>query len=668
MLGGSSPSQERESATSVPTPGGQTSNDSTAEERRHRGATWRAVAIAVLVMPLQSWWIVQMEVIRYNTWPTMLSLPLHTVFILLLLVGVNALVKRRKPQSALSQGEMLTAYIMLAIAGVIAGYGLVQALVGWIIAPLGRTTAGYDWRPLFLDVLPRWLVVTDESTLAHFYDGESTFLTRKHLLDWGVPTLAWSCFMLAFFGAMLSLNALLRRRWVEEERLTFPLVQLPLAVTEPSGSLFRCRLVWIGFAMAVVLGSVNGLHTLFPAVPSLQPDMNSLNENLGRRWSCFLKYGGSFWPPYFWALGIGFLMPVDITFSYWFFFWLVKLEELLTAAWGWDIAPDAPFTHQQSASALVAVGLFVLWSGRRSLARAIRQALRPSVARRDEEEPLRYRWALGLLVLSVAGMAAFVRLAGAPVWIVFTYLGLYLVASLALSRLRAELGAPQTEVYAAGPYTLLTQLVTPASFPFRGLAILTLLGWTSKAYGMDATPLQMEGFKMLQAARVRSRGLVVAMFVAAIAGLVSGYLALLMPLYSLGADSAKVGFEGPTEAYAALISWTTGVAPAPLQRGFAMGVAFVFTFLLYALRSRFFWWPFHPMGYVLAPMWFTHHLWMSVFVAWTIKALILRYGGLRTYAKALPFFLGLILGDCAIGSIWALLNLLFGIPSFSVWI
>jgi len=158
------------------------------------------------------------------------------------------------------------------------------------------------------------------------------------------------------------------------------------------------------------------------------------------------------------------------------------------------------------------------------------------------------------------------------------------------------------------------------------------------------------------------------MCVAVVAGLVIAYLALLIPLYSLGADSAKVAGFWPTEAYAALITWTTGVAPAPLQRGSAMGVAFLFTFFLYAMRSRFFWWPFHPMGYVLAPMWFTHHLWISVFVAWTIKTLILRYTGLRGYARALPFFLGLILGDCVIGSIWALLNLLFGIPTFSVWI
>jgi hypothetical protein len=73
------------------------------------------------------------------------------------------------------------------------------------------------------------------------------------------------------------------------------------------------------------------------------------------------------------------------------------------------------------------------------------------------------------------------------------------------------------------------------------------------------------------------------------------------------------------------------------------------------------------MGYLLAPMWFTHHLWTSIVVAWVAKLLLLRYGGLRTYAAALPFFFGLILGDCVIGGFWALVSLVFGVPTYSVW-
>jgi hypothetical protein len=69
----------------------------------------------------------------------------------------------------------------------------------------------------------------------------------------------------------------------------------------------------------------------------------------------------------------------------------------------------------------------------------------------------------------------------------------------------------------------------------------------------------------------------------------------------------------------------------------------------------------------MAPLWFAHHLWLPVFIAWLAKLLLLRYGGLRTYAASLPFFLGLILGDCVVGALWTLSNLAFGAPTFTVW-
>jgi len=38
-----------------------------------QAVTWRAILIALLLAPPQTWWIVQMEMIRNNNWPTMLS-------------------------------------------------------------------------------------------------------------------------------------------------------------------------------------------------------------------------------------------------------------------------------------------------------------------------------------------------------------------------------------------------------------------------------------------------------------------------------------------------------------------------------------------------------------------------------------------------------------------
>jgi hypothetical protein len=53
-----------------------------------------------------------------------------------------------------------------------------------------------------------------------------------------------------------------------------------------------------------------------------------------------------------------------------------------------------------------------------------------------------------------------------------------------------------------------------------------------------------------------------------------------------------------------------------------------------------------------------------MFVAWVFKASFLRYGGMRLYAAALPFFLGLILGDFVTGSAWSIVGTLLRLEIF----
>ncbi len=76
------------------------------------------------------------------------------------------------------------------------------------------------------------------------------------------------------------------------------------------------------------------------------------------------------------------------------------------------------------------------------------------------------------------------------------------------------------------------------------------------------------------------------------------------------------------------------------------------------LRLRFWWWPFHPLGYLAANCWGMHWFWVPFFIGWGAKVLTLRYGGLRLYRRMMPLAVGLMMGDMVGRGIWQLGNIL----------
>ena len=74
------------------------------------------------------------------------------------------------------------------------------------------------------------------------------------------------------------------------------------------------------------------------------------------------------------------------------------------------------------------------------------------------------------------------------------------------------------------------------------------------------------------------------------------------------------------------------------------GVGMVAYSILAFLQYRLHWWPLHPVGIAVAPLWMTRLIAFSVFLAWVAKSAIMRYGGIAAYRQARPFFMGLIAG------------------------
>src|ERR1044071_5372836 len=96
-----------------PSPSGMESQNSPAGAQglaRGKAVTWRSVLLCLILLPINAYWVVQMEVIRYSAHPTTISLYFNTIFVLLCLTLLNKAVGKVRPTFALERGELLLIY------------------------------------------------------------------------------------------------------------------------------------------------------------------------------------------------------------------------------------------------------------------------------------------------------------------------------------------------------------------------------------------------------------------------------------------------------------------------------------------------------------------------------------------------------------------------------
>ncbi|MFC1716219.1 DUF6784 domain-containing protein [Candidatus Poribacteria bacterium] len=60
--------------------------------------------------------------------------------------------------------------------------------------------------------------------------------------------------------------------------------------------------------------------------------------------------------------------------------------------------------------------------------------------------------------------------------------------------------------------------------------------------------------------------------------------------------------------------------------------------------------------------------WMPVFICWVAKWTIIKCGSLKSHRQAVPFFIGLILGEFTMGSVWSIIGLILNIPTYKIWV
>ena len=284
--------------------------------------TGRAIIAALILSVANDIWIVHLELLRFNFATT--AVPFYNcLFTLLVATAINMLVRKLRPSLAFSRIELLTIYVMVSISSAIISRNMLQILTGVMGHAYFFQTPENGWGALFMNTLPGWLTVHSAGSLKNFYTGRSTLYTPANFVPWVVPVLAWSFFVGVLLTTLLCLNSILRKQWIEAERLTFPIIMLPLEMTEESGALFKNRLMWLGFAISGGLTLLAGLNYIFPSVPHLQITRHNLSQYITTPpWDAMGNIPMGF---YFWAIGLSYLMPLDLSFSCWVFFWVVKL-------------------------------------------------------------------------------------------------------------------------------------------------------------------------------------------------------------------------------------------------------------------------------------------------------------------------------------------------------
>jgi hypothetical protein len=634
----------------------------------------------------------------------------------------NVALRAASRRLGMSYKEILISYCMMLAGAGIPAFGLTEYVIPTLAGAFYFQSPENNWAGSFFRHIPQCLVPVDLRSygieksdlltrlcysapeklrpahpliIGRFYEGLpqeqrgswAEILSRLPWGPWITPLLIWTAMAYALFFILICFSVVLRKQWVENERLTFPLVQIPLEIAgqEPRGlvpAFFRQKVMWIGFAIPMTLHCLNGLHVYFPIIPGVSLNREFTQLFRTRPWNQMGILG--IWT-HFSVIGFSFLLPLDLSFSLWFFFFIFKLQGIIYGAYGGDVkyVPNYPvpdYAAMQMLGAFLMLGAGMMWAARRHLSDVWRIALRGGPGDRasgspqgaagrfspveDRGEPLPYRTALFGMAAGSVTLALIWQAVGLNFFVGLVVVALFLVTALLLARFVSEGGllfiqAPfrPTDIMSAavGTGPLGMQNLTVLAYLERGLSMFDMRGFL--------LPFLMDIWKMSDAAGLNKRKLLGAIGLSIGIATLGSYMAVLAIGYGYGAATLEPWFtmRSPQQPFQVLKSYLDNPLKPDLAHLQLAAVGAAVAWALLAMRARFPAWPLHPIGYAMGPSWPMIQLWFSIMVGSLMKAAILRWGGMRLFRLSRPFFLGLVLGEFAAAALWIVVDSMTGV-------
>ena len=628
-----------------------------------RGAvTWRSVLLGLLgAIAVNAWPTWSSYAVR-SSWADFGQLTLAVLLPYIVFVGiVNETVRRVSERLALSRAELLVAFMVAMVAATMQGEGLSGYFLGVLTAPGYFASPENQWDELILHRAPRWLLVgRDTPALRYLYEG----LPRGALMPWGaflIPIFWWCTFFAGLYLLCCFVAVLLRRQWVEHERLAYPLAEIPMLLADRSRrrgwlpDVAHGKLFWAG--VFVPLGAIgwNMLSWWFPGFPRLPFLRHYLD--FPKIW-----FGRGYAPFHakidFFVVSFAFLTSTEILFSLWFFHLVALVQAGVMTRHGYSIGPPDGWCSSDAATGWQSFGGFVvfvlwgLWVARRHLWAVARKAFTGKGPLDDADELVSYRTAfVGAIVCFAYCVVWFTRAGMAwPVSLVF--MSMLLLGYVGVAKIAAMSGL----IYLRGPVT--AQAFVWHAFGTRNLSPPSMVGiGLTYMFFTDAKGWMMVPFAhVVKIARspalaAKSRkgifgwvGLGSLLGAAVAIGMVL-WLGLRMGAFNFGVATFDWSHIAIWQAVATRVteSEATPFGPDGARLAFAGGGA-AFTALLLFLRSRFAWWPLHPVGFAISSSYPIRDSAFGVFLVWLTKVALFKLGGFPLYRRAIPLFVGLLVG------------------------
>ncbi len=632
------------------------------EDRPFRGVTLRAIGVGLLVAVAAALWSIHSETIartsRLNL--TQFPLSLAAVFFVLVLVLNPALALLRRGWE-LTRSELLVALGMGLVAATIPTAGLTSLLLGMLAIPFYHATPENQWDLYFLGHIPEWLAPRDTGlALTHLFEG----LPHGASIPWGVwllPLFWWGSLIAAVAAFCFGVAVILRRPWVEEQRLAYPLLTPTVTLTEglTPGSFWsdtvRSRLFWGGFAIAFAIGTWNYFSFAFPTVPRLPSFL------LGR-WFPLGRYAPPLWTKLnLYTVGFGYFVDLDILLGFLVFNAFFTAEIALFRRVGYQIGRDVgvfgylwkrggwgnPETAWQCFGALTFLVLWGFYVARRHLAGVLRKALDTSHPVDDAGEMLSYRAAVGCSIAGLAYTLFWLHAAGLELRVLLPFLFALLIVYVGLARFVAEGGI----LYAYSPMSpqeFAVRLNGTASVSGSSMTLLTfafvLRGNGPGLLLPSLTQIVRLGDLVKEPGRRFVGATILALFVAF---LTSVSTTLYFGYTEGAANHWDLVFKNyPTRFFNRALSHIRNPSDIEWAHFAFFGVGAGIMAVLTYLRFRFPWWPLHPIGFPVAGTDCRSSI-VSLFLIWGIKSIVLRVGGARFYRRGVPLFIGILVGHAA---------------------